>query len=95
MSYADLSAFFEKLQADAALQEKARALSGTDDAPAALCALAAAEGFTFTPEELSSEQAKPAFAALDDETLREVAGGAGCSVVGFFSPQQGAGQPLG
>lgn len=82
MSLSDLSAFFEKLQSDAALQEKTRALFGADDREEALCALAAEEGFTFTADELRSEQARPSVAALDDASLREVVGGIGCDVSG-------------
>jgi predicted ribosomally synthesized peptide with nif11-like leader len=40
-----------------------------------LCALAAAEGFAFTTEELRAEQARSATSALDDASLDQVAGG--------------------
>ena len=89
MSIDDMMAFFARLQEDPALQEKARAVSGPDEERLdAVCELAAAEGFTVTPEDLRSEQAKPAVAALDDETLQQVvAGGAGCTIPGDVNPQ--------
>ena len=82
MSLNDLTAFFERLQTDAALQEKTRELFLADDREEALCRLASAEGFSFTVQELRSEQGKPALAALDDESLQEVVGGIGCDVPG-------------
>jgi predicted ribosomally synthesized peptide with nif11-like leader len=82
MSLNDLSAFFEKLQDDPELQEKVRAVFGAEDREEALCSLAEAEGFTFTVEELRSEQAKPSVGALDDAALHEVVGGTG-SLPGF------------
>jgi predicted ribosomally synthesized peptide with nif11-like leader len=88
MSLDDLSAFFLKLQEDPALQEKVRGLMGAQDREAALCGLAAGEGFSFTVNELRSEQAKPSVAALDDETLKEVVGGnLGCDAPGIAAPQ--------
>ena len=89
MSIDDMTAFFARLQEDPALQAKARAVSGPDEERlAAVCGLAAEEGFTVTPEDLRSEQAKPAVAALDDETLQQVVGGgAGCTIPGDVNPQ--------
>lgn len=95
MSVDDLTAFFERLQGDAALQEKVRALFGAEDRVAALCALAADEGFEFTAEELRSEQAKPSKAVLDDATLKEVVGGAGCGLPGFQSGAPSGSIPMG
>ncbi len=96
MSLSDLTAFFERLQTDAALQEKTRELFGADDREEALCRLAAGEGFDFTVEELRSEQAKPALAGLDDESLKEVVGGIGCDIPGgiLFHPA-GHPEPMG
>jgi predicted ribosomally synthesized peptide with nif11-like leader len=91
----DLSAFFEKLQNDPGLQEKTRALFGAEDREDALCSLAEAEGFTFTVEELRSEQAKPSVATLDDSTLKEVVGGAGCGLPGFLNSAPSGSVPLG
>lgn len=90
MSIEDLTAFFARLHDDAALQEKARAVSGSDEERlAAVCRLAADEGYTVTPEDLRSEQARPAAAALDDETLQEiVGGGAGCAIPGVTQAHQ-------
>jgi len=93
MSMSDLTAFFEKLQTDAALQEKTRALFGAEDREAALCRLAAAEGFTFTVEELRSEQAGSAVASLDDDSLRRVVGGLGCGLPGYTAGQPAPGAP--
>jgi predicted ribosomally synthesized peptide with nif11-like leader len=98
MSREDLSAFFEKLQTDAELQEKARALFGAEDREGALCTLAADEGFTFTVEELRAEQAHPSVASLDDDTLKEVVGGfCGVSgaVSGYSSGGSGSIEPMG
>ena len=89
MSIDDMTAFFARLQEDPALQEKARAVSGPDEERlAAVCGLAADEGYAVTPEDLRSEQARPAVAALDDETLQQVVGGgAGCTIPGDINPQ--------
>ena len=88
MSIDDMTAFFARLQEDPALQEKARAVSRSDEERLdALCKLAADEGFSVTPEDLRSEQAKPAVAALDDETLQQVVGGGqGCTIPGSAAP---------
>ena len=78
----DLKAFFAKLETDADLQAKARALqdSTADERVAGLCALAADAGFTVTAEDLKS-----AAAELDDQSLRAVVGGI-CESSGFFAP---------
>lgn len=88
MSAKELSAFFERLQADPALQEKARAVAAAADREEALRALAAGEGFTFSVEELRTAQQAGALAELDDASLREVVGGA-CGIAGAI-----AGQPI-
>ena len=89
MSIDDMTAFFARLQEDPALQEKARAVSGEDvERIDAVCRLAAEQGLTVTPEDLRSEQAGPAVAALDDEALRQVVGGGGgCTIPGDINPQ--------
>ena len=93
MSLDDLTAFFTRLQEDPTLQDKARAVAGSDeDRAAALCNLAADEGFAITPEDLRSEQAAPAIAALDDESLKQVVGGLFCNAPGFTSPSPGPGE---
>ena len=86
----DLKAFFAKLETDADLQDKARALQGsTDDKRVAgLCALAAEAGFTVTPEDLSSAAAGSAAAELDDQSLRAVVGGVCSSPGGFGRPTE-------
>ena len=89
MSIDDLTAFFAKLQEDPALQEKARAVSGSDDERlSALCGIAAEAGYTVTTEDLRSEQAQPAVAALDEGVLQHIVGGAGgCTIPGSTNPQ--------
>ena len=84
----DLKAFFAKLESDADLQAKARALQGSaaDERVAGLCALAADAGFTLTAEDLSSAAAGSAAAELDDESLRAVVGGWCGSPGGFGRP---------
>lgn len=92
MSFDDLTAFFLRLQDDDALQRRVRALTGSADERAeGVCALAAAEGYAFTPDELAAEQAKPAVEALDDETLQKVAGGL-CGLPGGVASRP---EPLG
>ena len=83
----DLKAFFAKLETDADLQAKARALQGSaeDERVTGLCALAADAGFTVTPEDWKSAAAGAAAAELDDESLRAVVGG-GCEVTGDTAP---------
>jgi len=83
----DLKAFFTKLETDAALQDRARALQGStdDERVAGLCALAADAGFTVTPEDWKSAAAGAAVAELDDESLRAVVGGI-CESSGFLVP---------
>jgi predicted ribosomally synthesized peptide with nif11-like leader len=94
MSIEDLKTFFGKLESDPALQDKARALQGgaADERVAGLCALAAGEGLTVTPADLGDEAARPAVAALDDASLREVVGGVACDAVGSLGI---SGRPLG
>ena len=86
----DLKAFFAKLETDADLQAKARALQGSaaDERVAGLCALAADAGFTVTAEDLKSAAAGSAAAELDDQSLRAVVGGI-CESSGFFAPHLG------
>ena len=82
----DLKAFFAKLESDADLQAKARALQGSaaDERVAGLCALAADAGFSLTAEDLSSAAAGSAAAELDDQSLRAVVGGL-CSSPGLVT----------
>ena len=82
----DLKAFFAKLETDADLQAKARALQGSADEErlAGLCALAADAGVAVTPEDWKSAAAGSAAAELDDESLRAVVGGV-CGSPGFTS----------
>jgi predicted ribosomally synthesized peptide with nif11-like leader len=88
----DLTAFFERLQTDVALQEKARAVSDAADREEAFCRLASDEGFTFTVEELRAEQQARPQARLDDETLKGVAAGS-CTIGGLYNPQPS--EPMG
>lgn len=90
MAIDDLSAFFARLQQDAALRDQALALQDADDAGRldGLCRLAGEHGFDVTPEDWQHADAQTAAAALDDESLRTVAGG-GCSAVGSVAFGQG------
>ena len=96
MSIEDLTAFFGRLESDADLRDKA---FGLQDAGAervdALCRLAKDSGFEVTPEDWQHEAAGPAIAALDDESLRKVVGGAGCDSPGLSLGGQGDGPILG
>jgi predicted ribosomally synthesized peptide with nif11-like leader len=78
VSIDDLTAFFAQLQNDQALQDQARALQGApdDERLDGLCRLAGEHGFDVTPADWQHEAAGPAIAALDDESLRGVVGGA-------------------
>ncbi len=86
MAIDDLSAFFARLQQDAALREQALALQDADDAGRldGLCRLAREHGFDVAPEDWQQAEAETAAASLDDEALRKVAGG-GCSAVGSLA----------
>jgi predicted ribosomally synthesized peptide with nif11-like leader len=90
-----LKGFFAKLEGDAALQERVRALGESEGREEALCRLAADEGFAFTLEELRAERARPPVAALDDSSLEEVTGGLGCGVGAAASLGPGENIPLG
>ena len=98
MSVDDLKAFFEKLESDPGLQERARALAAGEvgERAAGLSALAAEQGLEVTAEDLAAAAADPAVAALDDESLRTVVGGISCLVglLSATSPSQG-GTPVG
>ena len=84
MSIEDLTAFFGRLESDADLRDKAVELQDAGGAERldALCRLAKDSGFEVTPEDWQHEAAGPAIAALDDESLRKVVGGAGCDSPG-------------
>ena len=98
MSIEDLSAFFSILEGDDALREQAFALR--DAAAGAsidgLCRLAAERGLDVTPDDWKDEAAGSAIAALEDESLRHVVGGAGCDAVGvLLGGQHGDGPAMG
>jgi predicted ribosomally synthesized peptide with nif11-like leader len=80
MSVDDLHAFFKKLESDEALRQEVIALdAATDDERlTALRALAGREGFVVVEEDWAHDSVAPAVAALEDEQLRGVVGGAGC-----------------
>lgn len=93
MAIDDLSAFFARLQQDAALRDQALALQDEDGADRldGLCRLAREHGFDVAPEDWQHADAKDAAAALDDESLRKVAGGSICFSPGVFGgPHDGA-----
>lgn len=83
MSAEDTNAFFARLEADTTLQERARALQCRpgDERVLGLCALASELGLSVTVEDLNAAAAPDAPMQLDDETLRDVAGGY-CGVSG-------------
>ncbi|QNI85081.1 nif11-like leader peptide domain protein [Synechococcus sp. PROS-7-1] len=66
MSEEQLKAFWEAVQADAGLQEKLKAAKDAD----AVVAIAKAEGFVISAEELKKSQAE-----ISEEELEGVAGG--------------------
>ncbi len=66
MSEEQLKAFIEAVKADAGLQEKLKAAGDAD----AVVAIAKAEGFVISAEELKSAQAE-----VSEEELESVAGG--------------------
>ena len=75
MSEEQLKAFLEAVKADAGLQEKLKAAGDAD----AVVAIAKAEGFVISAEELKKSQAE-----ISDEELEGVAGGGGAlSVLNF------------
>jgi predicted ribosomally synthesized peptide with nif11-like leader len=84
MSIEDLKAFFARLESDEALRAQAFSLEGADERVDGLCLLAKEQGFDVTPEDWQHEAAGPAVAALDDESLRKVVGGA-CDSPGIFA----------
>ena len=86
MSVQDLTAFIAKLETDAGLQEKAKALQGRSDEErlSGLCKLAADAGLVVSPDDWASQALLPAAAKLDDEVLRGVVGGL-CSSPGLAS----------
>ena len=92
MSIEDLTAFFAKLESDGALQDEALALQGASGEKrlAGLTSLAAAHGFTVTAADWEHEAAGPAIAALEDDKLRDVAGGGCGAAVGRFGAQGGS-----
>lgn len=95
MSIEDLSAFFEKLQSDEDLRQKAVALQDSDDPERldGLCRLAAENGFQVTPADWEHEAAAPAVEALSKNALGEVVG-AGCAI-GPMLLEQDLGEALG
>ena len=80
MSVEDLHAFFTRLEGDEGLRQEVIALDADSDEErlAALCTLAAREGFVVAGEDWEHDSVGPAVAALEDEELRSVVGGAGC-----------------
>jgi predicted ribosomally synthesized peptide with nif11-like leader len=92
MSIEGLTAFFARLQEDTALRDQAAAFEGAGGAERldGLCRLAREHGFEVTPEDWAHEAAGPAVAALDDESLRRVAGGVCYSPGVFGGPHEGA-----
>ena len=85
MSAEDLRAFFARLEGDAALQERAAALSTASEADRAdgLRRLAAELGLDVTADDLAAAAALPGAAALEDEQLKDVAAANGsCSIPG-------------
>jgi predicted ribosomally synthesized peptide with nif11-like leader len=97
MSIEDLTAFFAKLESDPSLQERALALQGAPEPERldGLCRLAADHGFEVTPADWEHEDAGGAVAALDDDTLKDVAGGnASCSALGSAA-LDGRARPMG
>ena len=99
MSVQDLTAFIAKLEVDAGLQVKAKALQGLPESErlSGLCSLAAEEGLSVDPEDWAAEALAPSAADLDDEALRAVAGGGGCGeTAGAYGAEGGsAGLALG
>jgi predicted ribosomally synthesized peptide with nif11-like leader len=95
MSIEDLTTFFARLETDPGLQKAAKALQDVaeDERLAGLCRLAAAEGLSVTAEDVRSEAARPAAAALEDTELKEVVGGMFCLAPGRVSlaPRFGSG----
>ncbi|MEW6359367.1 MAG: Nif11-like leader peptide family natural product precursor [Planctomycetota bacterium] len=82
MSVKNVTAFFEKLETDKALQAKVRALGEKrkkqDEATLAeLAKIAKAAGLGFTPAEYAQARKKAA-GELSEEQLKAVAGGQGC-----------------
>jgi predicted ribosomally synthesized peptide with nif11-like leader len=92
MSIEDLTAFFAKLESDEALQDEALALQGArgEERLAGLTSLAAAHGFTVTAADWEHEAAGPAIAALEDEKLRNIAGGGCGEAAGAYGAQGGS-----
>ena len=90
MSIEDLTAFFAKLESDGALQDEALALQDAsgEERLAGLTSLAAEHGFTVTAADWEHEAAGPAIAALEDEKLRDVAGGGCGDAVGLYAAQR-------
>lgn len=97
MSIEGLTAFFARLQEDPALQQQAFALQDAGGAGRVdgLCLLAEAHGFDVAPEDWAHEAAGPAVAALEDDSLREVAGGVCGAGEGAFGAEQSLGLSLG
>ena len=92
MSIEDLTAFFAKLESDEGMQDQALALQGArgEERLAGLTSLAAAHGLTVTAADWEHEAAGPAIAALEDETLRDVAGGGCGEAAGAYGAQGGS-----
>jgi predicted ribosomally synthesized peptide with nif11-like leader len=92
VSIDDLTAFFSRLQEDEALRGQALALeqAAASDRLEGLCRLAQEHGFDVTPDDLRAAHAVPAVAELDDEALKSLPAGGGCSAVGSVAFGQGA-----
>jgi predicted ribosomally synthesized peptide with nif11-like leader len=98
MSIEDLTAFVSMLEGDDTLRERAFALhdAAAGDSIDGLCRLAGERGLDVTPDDWKHEAASSAIAALDDESLRRVVGGAGCDAPGYTSGgQHGDGPAMG
>lgn len=83
MSMEDLTAFFARLERDAALRDQALPIQGAVGAERVegLCRLAREHGFEVTPDDLAEAAAAGSAARLDDESLDDVAGGCDMPVV--------------
>lgn len=99
MSAEDTQAFFARLEADPALQEKARVIQAgpEDQRVTGLMTLAAELGLHVSAADLQAAGAEIADQHLADESLGGVVGGAGCISpgLGVRNPGDGPLQPLG
>lgn len=99
MSAEDTQAFFARLEADAALQDKARAVQSgpADERVAGLTALAAELGLNVTAADLQEAGAEAAGEKLSEKALGGVVGGLGCQSpgLGIGNSWEGPQVPLG